>query len=144
MHACSGNSCSVARLTTPRRNFEEERREREEACSIAFFSLRGSPASSSEGRETVGNFQPARRLVGEKFLPRENYALGPCIMYSYGGEKADEGAWSGPGRKYSKGAWWWCCISLPSLASLASCPSFVAFLLLLLLLFFSYGWKGGG
>lgn len=57
-----GNSCSVARLTTPRRNFEEEK-ERERGRGTVFdrflFLSRFVPSSSSKRTETVGNFQPA-------------------------------------------------------------------------------------
>lgn len=105
-----GNSCSVARLTTPRRNFEEEReREEEEPCSIAFFFLSRPPLRREQRPWEIFN----RRVASSarNFFSAQNYALGPCIMYIF--VRWGEGARSSPGRKYSKGAWW-CTILLLS------------------------------
>lgn len=66
--ACSGNSCSVARLTTPRRNFEKEKEgERERGGGIVFdrFLFFSFPSLRREERRDHGKF--SRRLVGEKF-----------------------------------------------------------------------------
>lgn len=96
---------------TSEKFWEREReREEEEPCSIAFFSFRGSflPPLRREQRPWEIFNRPRRR---RNFFSAQNYALGPCIMYIF--VRWGEGARSGPGRKYSKGAWW-CTILLLS------------------------------
>lgn len=97
-----GNSCSVARLTTPRRNFEKERereRRRNRVRSLS-FSFRGLlfEENRDRGKFSTGLVASSAR----NFFSAQNYALGPCIMYIF--VRWGEGARSGPGRKYSKGA----------------------------------------
>lgn len=100
-----GNSCSVARLTTPRRNFEEERereRRRNRVRSLSFpFAVRSFllfEENRDRGKFSTGLVASSAR----NFFSAQNYALGPCIMYIF--VRWGEGARSGPGRKYSKGA----------------------------------------
>lgn len=109
-----GNSCSVARLTTPRRNFEEERereRRRNRVRSLSFpFAVRSFllfEENRDRGKFSTGLVASSAR----NFFSAQNYALGPCIMYIF--VRWGEGARSSPGRKYSKGAWW-CTILLLS------------------------------
>lgn len=109
-----GNSCSVARLTTPRRNFEEERereRRRNRVRSLSFpFAVRSFllfEENRDRGKFSTGLVASSAR----NFFSAQNYALGPCIMYIF--VRWGEEARSGPGRKYSKGAWW-CTILLLS------------------------------
>lgn len=129
-----GNSCSVARLTTPRRNFEEEReREEEEPCSIAFFFLSRPPLRREQRPWEI--FNRPRRLVGEKFLLRAELCTG--TVHNVYIRTVGRGGSVRSGKEiFKRGV----VVSLhPSTFSpVASClPS-----LLLLLLLPLYGWKG--
>lgn len=130
-----GNSCSVARLTTPRRNFEEEK-ERERGRGTVFdrflFLSRFVPSSSSKRTETVGNFQPASSA--KKFLLRAELCTGTVhnvyIRTVGGGGSVRSGK-----EIFKRGV----VVHHPSTFSpVASCPP----PLLLLLLLPLYGWKG--
>lgn len=92
-------------------------------------------ASSSKRTETVGNFQPARRLVGEKFLLRAELCTG--TVHNVYIRTVGRGGSVRSGKEiFKRGVM----VSLhPSTFSpVASClPS-----LLLLLLLPLYGWKG--
>lgn len=97
------------------------------------FLSRFVPSSSSKRTETVGNFQPARRLVGEKFLLRAELCTGTVhnvyIRTVGGGGSVRSGK-----EIFKRGV----VVYHPSTFSpVASClPS------LLLLLLPLYGWKG--